>query len=232
MSPTLSHAFLVLKLENLRDVNRYLPAIASATKQTTERLVVILFSDLFNRDSELSHTGSWDEVQALLSTVYVETARVAQEMDRVLMDVDVLLKGFDAEVLIDHQDVWQGIFTVQGGMLPLKLSSLWFFETEMLFAIDAISNYPLPRWASTLSVYTLEAPNTTPPVGQSVDTSLNASPSRPSTYPVVVLGGTFDHLHSGHKILLSMAAWIAHEKMIVGMTGMEASIVNPSPDTR
>ncbi|EIN07175.1 Nucleotidylyl transferase, partial [Punctularia strigosozonata HHB-11173 SS5] len=35
---------------------------------------------------------------------------------------------------------------------------------------------------------------------------------------VVALGGTFDHLHAGHKILLSMAAWIASEKIIVGVT--------------
>ena len=38
-------------------------------------------------------------------------------------------------------------------------------------------------------------------------------------YPVVALGGTFDHLHAGHKILLSMAAWIASQKLIVGITG-------------
>jgi cytidyltransferase-like protein len=44
--------------------------------------------------------------------------------------------------------------------------------------------------------------------------------SDPPTYPVVALGGTFDHLHAGHKILLSMAAWIADEKVIVGVTGM------------
>ena len=43
---------------------------------------------------------------------------------------------------------------------------------------------------------------------------------RPSPrYPVVILGGTFDHLHAGHKILLSMAAWIATRKVIVGITG-------------
>lgn len=40
--------------------------------------------------------------------------------------------------------------------------------------------------------------------------------------PVVALGGTFDHLHAGHKILLSMAAWIASEKVIVGVTGETA----------
>lgn len=41
----------------------------------------------------------------------------------------------------------------------------------------------------------------------------------PSEFPVTALGGTFDHLHAGHKILLSMAAWITSEKLIVGMTG-------------
>jgi len=43
-------------------------------------------------------------------------------------------------------------------------------------------------------------------------------PDAPSLYPVVAVGGTFDHLHAGHKILLSMAAWIASEKIIVGVT--------------
>lgn len=40
----------------------------------------------------------------------------------------------------------------------------------------------------------------------------------PSMLPVVALGGTFDHLHAGHKILLSMAAWITSRKLIVGVT--------------
>jgi phosphopantetheine adenylyltransferase len=39
-------------------------------------------------------------------------------------------------------------------------------------------------------------------------------------YPVVALGGTFDHLHAGHKILLSMAVWITGRKLIVGISGM------------
>lgn len=43
--------------------------------------------------------------------------------------------------------------------------------------------------------------------------------STPLFFPVVASGGTFDHLHAGHKILLSMAAWIAKAKLIVGVTG-------------
>ncbi|KAG5356065.1 Phosphopantetheine adenylyltransferase [Yarrowia sp. B02] len=38
-------------------------------------------------------------------------------------------------------------------------------------------------------------------------------------YPVVALGGTFDHLHAGHKILLTLAAWLTRDKLIVGITG-------------
>ncbi|KAJ9475777.1 Elongator complex protein 2 [Pseudozyma hubeiensis] len=37
-------------------------------------------------------------------------------------------------------------------------------------------------------------------------------------YPVVALGGTFDHLHVGHKILLTMASLIADHRIIVGVT--------------
>jgi pantetheine-phosphate adenylyltransferase len=45
------------------------------------------------------------------------------------------------------------------------------------------------------------------------------SPTVEDSFPVVALGGTFDHLHAGHKILLSMSAWIASRKVIVGTTG-------------
>jgi len=38
-------------------------------------------------------------------------------------------------------------------------------------------------------------------------------------YPVVALGGTFDHLHNGHKILLTISAWIASKKVICGVSG-------------
>lgn len=39
--------------------------------------------------------------------------------------------------------------------------------------------------------------------------------------PVVAVGGTFDHLHDGHKILLSASAFLAGRKLIVGVTGFE-----------
>ena len=40
-------------------------------------------------------------------------------------------------------------------------------------------------------------------------------------YEVVVLGGTFDHLHNGHKILLSMAALITSKDLRIGVTRLQ-----------
>ncbi|KAI1124066.1 cytidylyltransferase [Nemania abortiva] len=55
-------------------------------------------------------------------------------------------------------------------------------------------------------------------------------PTQSRTYPVVCLGGTFDHLHAGHKLLLTAAAILlevpesptaAPARFIIGITGDE-----------
>ncbi|ANZ75456.1 BA75_03297T0 [Komagataella pastoris] len=44
-------------------------------------------------------------------------------------------------------------------------------------------------------------------------------------FRVVAVGGTFDHLHDGHKILLGISAFLSRDKLIVGVTG-EAMLKN------
>ncbi len=43
----------------------------------------------------------------------------------------------------------------------------------------------------------------------------------------VVIGGTFDHLHMGHHILLSAAALLATERLVVGLSGPRRAIPRP-----
>jgi cytidyltransferase-like protein len=38
------------------------------------------------------------------------------------------------------------------------------------------------------------------------------------SYRYAAVGGTFDHLHNGHKLLLSAAAAVARERLVVGVT--------------
>ncbi|XBW36978.1 hypothetical protein QEN19_002558 [Hanseniaspora menglaensis] len=45
------------------------------------------------------------------------------------------------------------------------------------------------------------------------------------SFKVSAVGGTFDHLHDGHKILLALSVFLTSKKLIVGLTG-EALLVN------
>ncbi|CCH60494.1 hypothetical protein TBLA_0C07030 [Henningerozyma blattae CBS 6284] len=40
-------------------------------------------------------------------------------------------------------------------------------------------------------------------------------------YQISAIGGTFDHLHDGHKILLSVAAFLTTQRLVVGVTDQE-----------
>ncbi|GBE82122.1 hypothetical protein SCP_0405020 [Sparassis crispa] len=183
-------------------------SVLHAAKTTTKRLRIYLISPFFDvprrnagadaasEAAGISHTKHWYGVQRLLTFVYVQATKVAQDSDRVLMDIDVLLKG-SKDVLSEKviQDA-QRIFCVllqSGGTPDLPL----FLRQRT----DIISLPP--------DDHPLHSLHPIPPA---------PDPSVPPMLHVVALGGTFDHLHAGHKILLSMGAWIASEKLIVGIT--------------
>ena len=89
------------------------PVVSFAAASTRRRLTIVLFSRLFG--ASLSHTEQWDDVQRLLTVVYVQATKIAQDMDKVLMEVDVLLKGLDEDVQ-DDLGVGVGVcFRVEGG---------------------------------------------------------------------------------------------------------------------
>lgn len=46
-------------------------------------------------------------------------------------------------------------------------------------------------------------------------------PEKESQFNIAATAGTFDHLHAGHKLLLTLAGWVTREKLIIGVTGPE-----------
>lgn len=59
------------------------------------------------------------------------------------------------------------------------------------------------------------------PTGNSWSKSATAPDSDFERYQVTALGGTFDHIHDGHKILLTVAAFITSSRLIVGVTDQD-----------
>lgn len=128
------NALLLASLPNLSVPHFLTPVIAHTVACTRNRLVIVLFSRYFNvcpRPTEsdglqhpsptfaekqgLSHTLCWEAVQRILTFTYVQATKVAFKMDKVLMEVDVLLKGFNEDL---EEGIGQGIdivFRVEGG---------------------------------------------------------------------------------------------------------------------
>jgi pantetheine-phosphate adenylyltransferase len=137
---TASHVLLLATVNDLSTPCFLASAIAGATRCVRDRLVIILFSRLFNtgrrprsplhetttRSRSLdsshsnstagaSHTECWDDVQRLLTYVYVQATAVAQELDKVLLQVDVLLRGFDEDLCEDFGKEFEVVIRIEGG---------------------------------------------------------------------------------------------------------------------
>lgn len=136
---TVSTGILLASVNTLATPHHLSSVIQTATSLTRDKLIILLFSRSFNvkhggstypESLAISHTAtsSWKDVQRMLTYVYVQATKAAQEKDKVLMEIDVLLKGLneaDLEQDLDtltrenHVDI---VFRVSGGK-PLPFLS-------------------------------------------------------------------------------------------------------------
>nr|GAT53295.1 predicted protein [Mycena chlorophos] len=173
-------------------------SIADAVRHAPNDLTIILVASSFDLP--------WHSIQQLLTFVYVQATKVAQDMNRVLMQIDVLLQTPDSPIpaAISRPNT---VFRIEGDSVSLPPDLISIPHKLLARGGESTSDAPL------------------------------AETTRVSRFPVVALGGTFDHLHAGHKILLSMGAWLATEKLIVGVTDdallvrkVHAEVLQPLPE--
>lgn len=137
-SPELvDRALLLATIPRLSTPQFLAPVITHAVTTTRKRLVIVLFSRFFNNETPhshldqgylasqaVSHTETWKVVQEILSYVYVQSTKVAQDLGRVLMDIDILLKGMNEDV---DESIGVGmdmVFRVSGGVLGLSIRAI------------------------------------------------------------------------------------------------------------
>jgi hypothetical protein len=109
-------ALVLANVPGIFDPHPLIPVIQAAATTARHRLTIVLFSPLFStsEDATVSRTELWDEMQRLLGFVYVQATKVAQDMGKILLDVDVLLKDPN-ELLPDDLGVGVDVFFVVEG---------------------------------------------------------------------------------------------------------------------
>ncbi|CAE6433804.1 unnamed protein product [Rhizoctonia solani] len=171
--------------------------IRLAINQSVQRLIIVLLSPEFDHSQHEHLTSKWDWIQNILVLAYIAAAHVSQDRDDPLFDTDVILVR-DSDQAAQHlaHERWDAVFTLEGVPAPKALVNA---------SHDTVS---LPAACHTQG-------STIHPL------KLVTREGKRKIYSVSALGGTFDYLHSGHKILISMGAWITTNRLIVGLSDDE-----------
>ncbi|KAB5566960.1 hypothetical protein GE09DRAFT_1108786 [Coniochaeta sp. 2T2.1] len=188
-------------------------------------------------------TFSWPEAQSLVASIYAIIAVICTKHS-IATDVNAGPNSVDATVvLIDHNrnkryqpDFRPAIEPNNTTIIDLATFATAYHPWDRIFHVNSelgqqvfntylkvaegkqtLLHEQLVPVEGGLSLSITKAPNASPP-------------AQTPLYPVVCLGGTFDHLHPGHKLLLMAAALLLQVpekgspnacKFIIGVTGDE-----------
>lgn len=191
--------------------------LTNATNRTEGKLTIIVASSLLKglgTDEDCSL--SFRQVEDFLKYCYSSTFGIAVKQDRLMLDINVLLLPIPSSS--PSSSIWESL-TKTSSFIPNEIevvSSMTEKESTLSSVIpeEVIESNQIKIHHSTPSSATIQfIPK------ESTDGKSNETRVPFPRHDGIALGGTFDHIHVGHKILLSMAALVARKKIIVGVTG-------------
>ncbi|WFD44067.1 Elongator subunit elp2 [Malassezia psittaci] len=171
--------------------------IESAMQLQPQSVVILACSDRL-----LDHLRSvpLNYIEYFLQQVYTKTWNIATRQDRLRTEINVYLIPGTSHTSKGHAAVDRWIAAYGRGV-----TAAWILGQE--FEMGALQRL------STTAIQRIDASHSlAPKIHHNV-------PLR--TQQTVALGGTFDHLHIGHKLLLSIAALCATRRLIIGVTSNE-----------
>lgn len=192
-------------------------AAAVGPSKAARKLTIVAVSPLFDGLATGGPIGlSFADMERFLKWCYAEAWSTAVEHESLDLSVQVLLAGAaSAPKWLSHHVAAAPptrFYTVDGQSCPgpFCLSKADTHPTEPSAALTFAAE--LKSLFADVETQALPPSNAAATQASSLDTAPFHQ------HRVVALGGTFDHLHVGHKILLSMAALLATERIIVGVT--------------
>lgn len=205
------------------------------------QLIVAVACPILHGPYLRSKTFSWDEAQSLVAGVYALISVICSQLS-IATDINAGPNSVDATVLlVDHDrskrytaDFRPAIEPNNTIIVDLATFASAYHPWSQIFHVRCELGLQLFQTYLKLAEgkQTLMHDQLVPVEG---GLSMNAAQTKPKeppqqteVYRVVCLGGTFDHLHPGHKLLLTAGALLLkvpekgsgrHCKFIIGITG-------------
>ncbi|KAG1177583.1 hypothetical protein G6F70_003923 [Rhizopus microsporus] len=194
----MSFIYLALELEELSQPNYDLlqQATALAINEKAAQLVVGTKSKEI-KDNLGCIDAIWDKIQTFLGHAYVAQIKVAYKADNPLFNCNIVFED------VCGYSVY----------LEPNLTKVCVAEKDSA-KIDAWNQQRQAEGLGLLDKHILH-------LSQASSHSMEIKrkgPIEPRIFQRVAVGGTFDHLHAGHKILLTMTALLSDKSMVVGVT--------------
>ncbi|KAI9356079.1 hypothetical protein BD770DRAFT_420418 [Pilaira anomala] len=136
----------------------------------------------------------WEKIQVFLGSLYVVQLNTSYQAGKPLFDCNV---------------VFQDICGYPVHLEPY-ITAVCVVEKDK----EQVNVWNAERTDSPLDCHVL----TDSHKDKHIELTENTGPIEPLVFKRVAVGGTFDHLHAGHKILLTMTAILSKECMVVGVT--------------
>ena len=142
----------------------------------------------------------------------------------------ILLNDFHSYIYLDEvlgklYSICRDVLLEQSlHMLPINIYFGSFFKEAMKWDLLYVSDQ---SQTGTFQANKYELFKQPCIINKSEGTADEVKGDDPNRYDVSALGGTFDHIHDGHKILLSIASFLTKHRLIVGIT-VEELLVNKS----
>lgn len=192
----------VVQINEDLDVSRYLGFIDQSVSMIRSDELIILIIERENRVFKAENRiALFNVIHDLLSTLYIMSENSKKRHNKADLEVNIVFNEWCGYELFSEQKNWDKIYTLKDDK-PLidRISSLNSLQSRLFILSDqpASQEFLLKKGAKRC----VREPN-----------------NESFGYKYVAVGGTFDHLHAGHKILLAMSAWISEENVVCGVTG-------------
>jgi pantetheine-phosphate adenylyltransferase len=148
----------------------------------------------------------WHTFQKFLGRVYATLSAAQWSVGMVLMDVEVGFEGYDLQQRFGGKKV--KVINLRCECTREMGLMIAFMDLPILSKLNRVLKAPEEY---TVPTSDLDLGST----GTSLEDSINTSSE--SGYPTTALGGTFDHLHAAHKLLLHLSLFLTTHKLIVGV---------------